>query len=281
MEQAEITVQKRSASQRRCRRKRKQRRMRFASVSVFLLVAVFLLARFLPNREKEADPPAGNIAVSDEQIQILSPQTTSAPSTVTQSQTVWQPVTSNNWKLLLVNHWNSLPEGYSIETVTLKNGLKVDERCYPDLQAMMDACQGDGLSPVICSAYRTREKQEQLYQKKVEGYLAQGYSQDQAETEAGKIVAVPGTSEHQLGLAVDIVDINYQHLDEMQESTEVQKWLIEHSWEYGFILRYPNGKSEITGIIYEPWHYRYVGREAAEQMHTLGVCLEEYLAGGN
>ena len=90
---------------------------------------------------------------------------------------------------------------------------------------------------------------------------------------------MPGTSEHQLGLAVDIVDISNQHLDASQENTAVQKWLMEHSWEYGFILRYPNEKSEITGIIYEPWHYRYVGREDAEQIHTLGVCLEEYLEG--
>lgn len=91
------------------------------------------------------------------------------------------------------------------------------------------------------------------------------------------MVAVPGTSEHQTGLAMDIVDVNNQRLDESQESTAVQKWLIEHSLEYGFILRYPTGKSEITGIIYEPWHYRYVGREDAEQIHTLDVCLEEYL----
>ena len=144
---------------------------------------------------------------------------------------------------------------------------------------MMDACRADGLSPVICSAYRTREKQERLYQAEVERWQDRGYSQDNAKAEAGKAVAIPGTSEHQLGLAVDIVDINNQHLDETQESTEVQKWLMEHSWEYGFILRYPNEKSEITGIIYEPWHYRYVGREDAEQIHTLGVCLEEYLEG--
>ena len=108
--------------------------------------------------------------------------------------------------------------------------------------------------------------------------MAQGLSQDDAETEAAKVVAVPGTSEHQLGLALDIVDLNNQNLDESQESTPVQKWLMEHSWEYGFILRYPNEKSEITGIIYEPWHYRYVGVDAASEIHKLGVCLEEYLA---
>lgn len=153
----------------------------------------------------------------------------------------------------------------------------MDERCYPDLQAMLDACREAGLSPVICSSYRTREKQEKLFQNKVERLIAQGYSRENAKTEAAKTVALPGTSEHQLGLAVDIVDRSNQNLDRTQETTAVQQWLMAHSWEYGFILRYPDEKSETTGIIYEPWHYRYVGKEAAEEIYRQGVCLEEYL----
>ena len=117
-----------------------------------------------------------------------------------------------------------------------------------------------------------------MFQNKVDRLIAQGCSTKDAATEAAKTVAFPGTSEHQLGLAVDIVDINNQLLDESQEDTAVQKWLMEHCWEYGFILRYPNGTSEITGIIYEPWHYRYVGKDAAKEIRDLGVCLEEYLA---
>ena len=190
-----------------------------------------------------------------------------------------EPIDKDSWELLLVNRWNPLPEGYSIQTVELRNGLRVDERCYQDLQAMMDTCRAEGLSPVICSAYRTQEYQERLYRAETERWLERGYSQSDAEEEAGKSVAVPGTSEHQLGLAVDIVDMNNQRLDESQERTDVQIWLMAHSWEYGFILRYPSGKSEITGIIYEPWHYRYVGREHAERIDTLNVCLEEYLSG--
>ena len=91
-------------------------------------------------------------------------------------------------------------------------------------------------------------------------------------------MALPGTSEHQLGLAVDIVDMGYQQLDIEQENTPVQRWLIENSWKYGFVLRYPTEKSEITGIIYEPWHYRYVGKAAAKEMYRKNLCLEEYLA---
>ena len=144
---------------------------------------------------------------------------------------------------------------------------------------MMDDCRAAGLSPLICSSYRTWALQEELYENKVQRLIAEGYDEETARWEAGTVVAVPGTSEHQLGLAVDIVDINNQNLDESQEDTAVQKWLMEHSWEYGWILRYPCDKSDITGIIYEPWHYRYVGKEAAQEIHTLGVCLEEYLKG--
>ncbi len=272
--QDEIAVRQRRVSQRRCRKRQFQRLVCcLLPVSVFLFPFVVCMAAFLQTKDKPVEPSTVNVSAFDKPTQNNPMQTTPEPFAIP------QPIAVDTWKLLLVNPWNSLPENYSIQTVTLKNGLQVDKRCYPDLQTMMDACRADGLSPVICSAYRTWEKQEQLYQNKVGQFLAQGYPQSEAETEAGKVVAVPGTSEHQLGLALDIVDINNQHLDETQESTEVQKWLMEHSWEYGFILRYPKDKSEITGIIYEPWHYRYVGQEDAEQIHTLGVCLEEYLEG--
>ena len=188
-----------------------------------------------------------------------------------------EPVPVDSWQLLLVNRWHSLPEDYSVQLVELRNGFQVDERCYPDLQEMMDDCRAAGLSPLICSSYRTQEKQEQLFQNKVDRLTAQGLSPEEARTEAAKSVAVPGTSEHQLGLAVDIVAADNQNLDQSQETTAVQRWLMEHCWEYGFILRYPEGKSDVTGIIYEPWHYRYVGREAAQAIRDQGVCLEEYL----
>lgn len=183
----------------------------------------------------------------------------------------------SDWNLLLVNPWNPLPEGYEITLTQLQNGLSVDERCYPDLQDMMDNCRAADLQPVICSDYRSQETQQRLFNNQHNRLIVQGYSEENARTEAGKVVAVPGTSEHQLGLAVDIVDIENQILDEDQEKTAVQKWLMENSWRYGFILRYPNDKSNITGIIYEPWHYRYVGKEAAKEIYDLDVCLEEYL----
>lgn len=180
--------------------------------------------------------------------------------------------------LTLVNPWNQLPESWSVELMTLPNGLEVDRRCYDALMEMINDCGAAGLTPVICSAYRTQSFQEMLYNNKVSEWLAQGYDLEQAQVEAGRRVAVPGTSEHQLGLAVDIVDISYQLLDNNQENTAVQKWLLENSWKYGFILRYPTDKTDITGIVYEPWHYRYVGKEYAQDIYESGLCLEEYLA---
>lgn len=190
----------------------------------------------------------------------------------------WQAENDVEWNLLLVNYKNPLPKDFVIPELTqLRDGHAIDSRAYPSLQLMMDDAREAGLDPMICSSFRTWEKQEELYDKKVQSLLEQGFSQKEAEAQAKEWVAYPGTSEHQIGLAVDIVDTAYQQLDKKQEDTKVQKWLIEHCAEYGFILRYPTGKSEITGIGYEPWHYRYVGKEVAQVIMEQGICLEEYL----
>lgn len=185
----------------------------------------------------------------------------------------------DNWKLVLVNPWNPISDTFEITLKQLKNGHSIDERCYPELQDMMNACRQEGMEPLICSSYRTWEKQNLLYQKEVNKLIRQGYEEDTAKELAATSNAVPGTSEHQLGLALDIVDSSNQRLDGSQEDTAVQAWLMENSWRYGFILRYPEGKSDITGIIYEPWHYRYVGKTAAKEIYEQGICLEEYVKG--
>lgn len=184
---------------------------------------------------------------------------------------------NDKWYLVLVNPWNELPEDFEISLTTVYGNYQVDSRCYEELTEMLSDCENAGLSPRICSAYRTMEKQQSLYQEKVNELLWQGLTMSEAQDEAATSVAYPGTSEHQLGLAVDIVDTGYQLLLESQEDTPVQQWLIKNSWKYGFILRYPKDKSDLTGIIYEPWHYRYVGKEAAKEIHDRNICLEEYL----
>lgn len=176
----------------------------------------------------------------------------------------------------LVNPWHFLPEDHAVELVTVR-GYQVDASCAEALEQMLAACEKDGNKPQICSAYRSQETQQKLFDKKVRSYTSKGHSQEEAQKLAGTEVAFPGTSEHQLGLAVDIVDKSNWNLDETQAKTPTQRWLMENCWEYGFILRYPNEKSVITGIIYEPWHYRYVGKEIAMALKESGLCLEEYL----
>ena len=179
--------------------------------------------------------------------------------------------------LTLVNFENTIPKDWKVDLVQLNNGQSVDRRIYDDLIAMLQSAKSEGLNPLICSSYRTNEKQEQLYQNKVSEYLSQGYSKVEASDKAAFWVARPGTSEHQLGLAVDIVSTKNQRLDRSQENTVEQQWLIQNSWKYGFVLRYPTNKNSITGVGYEPWHYRYVGKEHAKKINELGVCLEGYV----
>ena len=183
--------------------------------------------------------------------------------------------------MILVNRWNPLPEDYDPE-LTLVAALdnreyELDIRCAQAFWSMMDDCAAAGGKPYICSAFRSQRQQEELYQDKIRRLEKDGTAPEEAPALAAESVAVPGTSEHQLGLAADIIDEEYPYLDEGQEETVTQKWLMENSWHYGFILRYPNGTTPITGIIYEPWHYRYVGTVCAEEIHRTGLTLEEYL----
>ena len=184
--------------------------------------------------------------------------------------------------ILLVNPWYTVPAGYTPDLVELStsistSGQKVDRSCYDALLQMIADCNKECPKVCVVSSYRTHEYQEGLFQKKVNFYLNQGYGQEEAVELAGTVVAVPGTSEHQLGLAVDIIDTRSWNLNEGQADLPAQQWLMENSWKYGFILRYPKDTTDSTGIIYEPWHYRYVGKEVAKEIHDLGITLEEYI----
>lgn len=178
--------------------------------------------------------------------------------------------------LTLVNPWHEVPEGYSVELDTVE-GYLVDRRAANALTQMLSDCRAAGFAPIICSAYRTQEYQEMLYRNKIMRLLAEGVPNKDAPALAAKSVALPGTSEHQLGLAVDLISETYTNLDQWQERTEVQQWLMANCYDYGFILRYPNGTSDTTGIIYEPWHYRYVGATTAKAVKNSGLVFEDYL----
>jgi len=184
---------------------------------------------------------------------------------------------SNGQILHLVNPWNPLPEDYTVELVPINETHQIAAVAYQDYLDMITDCKEAGFDPAVCSSYRTQEYQEGLFRNRIDRYVKQGYSEEESTVLAGRSVAVPGTSEHQLGLALDIVDNENWHLDETQADMPTQIWLMENSWRYGWILRYPSEKSHLTGIIYEPWHYRYVGKAVAKEIYDLGICLEEYL----
>lgn len=180
--------------------------------------------------------------------------------------------TDHGWNLILVNRDYYIPDDYTMELTELSNGEKVDSRIYPDLQEMFDDARAEGVQLYVRDGYRTAETQRRILDEKIEEYKNEGYSDSEAEKLAKEWVAVPGTSEHQLGLAVDI------NADTSQSTRdEVYTWLANNSYKYGFINRYPTDKTEITGVIYEPWHYRYVGKEAAQEIYSQGICLEEYI----
>ena len=177
--------------------------------------------------------------------------------------------TDEAWNLMLVNKDNTIPDNYDVNLVEIEGGERVDERIYEPLMEMLEAArEGNwGQSPAVVSGYRTQEKQKRLYDEKIAYFKKEGYSDSEAVKQAEQWVAVPGHSEHQLGIAVDINGATY----------DVYLWLQENSHKYGFIFRYPGSKTDITGTAEEVWHYRYVGKEAAKEIYERGVCLEEYL----
>lgn len=270
-------------------RREPRRRRRSPVPALLLCLALFCGGFFLGQTAGQAQaaeaPPGGGTAQDAGVSQPAdapgeSGQTETLPESSPIAQEPALPaVDKSAWNLRLINWENPLPEDYEAGELTeLSSGHAVDSRIYPALQEMMDDAREAGYQPLICSSFRTWDKQAQLYERKVQYYIAQGNERAQAEDMAAMWVARPGTSEHQAGLAVDIVSVEYQVLDQGQEETALQQWLMAHCWEYGFILRYPTDKSELTGVGYEPWHYRYVGTEAAKAITEQGICLEEYLA---
>lgn len=185
---------------------------------------------------------------------------------------------SDDWKIMLINKQHPIPEDYEVTLATIKGSMKCDERIIPELQQMMKDAQKDGVTLVIRSPYRDYERQIYLFNRKVKGYMKKKMSYLEAYRTTAQAVTVPGASEHQAGLALDITSDTYTTLTEGFADTQAGKWLAEHSYEYGFLLRYPDGKEDITGITFEPWHFRYVGKTAAKYMYDNELTLEEFTA---
>lgn len=181
------------------------------------------------------------------------------------------------WNLVLVNSSHPMEDGYVPHLTELEPGYSVDTRIANATRKMLADAEDEGLHIEICSAYRSIERQKEVFGQSMKERVKDGMDYWKAYEETTQNVALPGTSEHALGLALDLISNQYTELDERQEETAEAKWLTKNCHKYGFILRYPPQKTNITGIIYEPWHYRYVGEEHATKIMEQGITLEEYL----
>lgn len=183
---------------------------------------------------------------------------------------------ADDWRLILINKTHSIPEDYSVELGTIYGSWTCDKRVIEDLLLLIRDARDAGTGLYIASPYRTSAMQVMLYNNKINKFMNTGMSYLEAYKLAGQAVTIPGTSEHEAGLCFDFLCDSYKSLSEGFENTKAGVWLAENAHKYGFILRYPKDKEYITTIEYEPWHFRYVGVEAATVMYTEGLALEEF-----
>ena len=233
-----------------------------ALIILVLVAGYFILSKAALNRREEAK--RAEEAAAEEAAEAAAQQQAEEEA-AEQARLDKIAEEKDQWYLILVNNQNAMPDDFDIETVEVEDGYVIDARVHDALQEMLADCRDAGYSPRLISTFRTRETQQYLYD----------HTANKADT------AVPGHSEHECGLAADIVDAGSlgwgDPLIDAQEDMPAQQWLMAHCQDYGFILRYPKDKEDITEIIYEPWHYRYVGLSAAEEITASGLTLEEYL----
>ena len=251
--------------------------------SILLLVLSLIFAALLYLRisgGSEITTPSAQVtntlSPSPAPVQTQEPTPDPTPEP-TPEPTPYRPdIDYDSWEVRLVNTDNLLEGTYEPELAMIENGLYFDARASEALTGFIAAAREAGMSVYLASAYRSYATQEVLFARKLNEFKYSGYADDAAEAAAKRIVTYPGASEHQLGLAADITDRYYTAMGESISETETAKWLLAHCAEHGFILRYPKDKQEITGIMFEPWHFRYVGKTAAEFIMQENLCLEEF-----
>lgn len=270
-----------------------RRNLFLGSISVVLIAAIMLIVWIVASGLGDTD---GNSSKQDTTSTPSQTQSTNSTSNESETKkpldTTPKPVqlgdfegNANYHRTVLVNYKNLLPQAeidnnpnLIVFPLSYKKGStgevyrKLDKDMWPYLKAMMDDARADGIDIGIISAWRSYSTQKILFDDKVKRLMSSGYSKEAAEKEAATCIALPGTSEHHTGLAVD-----FNVTSQSFENSKTFKWLKENAENYGFIMRYPSDKMDITGgIIYEPWHWRFVGINIAKEMNSLGMCYEEY-----
>ena len=238
-----------------------------------------------PSDETKTQKPSTTVAATTKLTTTKAPVATKKQEPVSEYEYAYAGfnpsvavVNSEKWNLLLVNQDYILPEDFTVKTAEVKGGgQSLDYRVVPHYNDMVTAAEADGISLIPVSGYRSRQRQHNNFERKIKYYTDLGYGKAEATRIASEIVLMPGTSEHNAGLAMDFGTNGNYTLDENFAKTDAFKWLSEHAADYGFILRYESDTKHITKITYEPWHWRYVGVKAAKEIKASGVTLEEYL----
>ena len=305
-----VDLAKRRHSRREMEKIYRRRRIMLSFIAVLLVVligyGVFSLVKLFTKSSDTTDAPAQEDQISDSESKSKekdqSPENKKYKIDINNSDNKEQEVKDENqplsastqpnenqdsevkvqgnstdWNLILANPDNALPQDFSVETAVVQGAKEVDKRIVDIAKKMLNDAKNEGIDLLVCSGYRAIEKQQNRFDNSVNGYVAQGYSKEDAIKYTKAYYAVPGTSEHHTGLAMDIVTPSYQTLDAKYDQTDAAKWLLNNAYKYGFILRYPKDKENITKIAYEPWHYRYVGEEHAKVIKEKNLCFEEYI----
>lgn len=246
-----------------------KRRLALLIICILLIIAIFKLLDTNTEPVQMNETSTSNLNSNENIINTentLQVSSSALSSTKTSAQT-------EDWRIRLANSDNILPEDFKIELANIDETRQFDKRAIEDLNNMMNAMRKSGITNIwVQSAYRSIEKQKELYNNSINKYIKAGKTREKAEELTLKLINKPGASDHNLGLAVD-----FNNVDNNFKKTKGYNWLMKNAEDYGFILRYPEDKVEITGIDYESWHWRYVGQEHAKKMNELNMCLEEYV----
>ena len=248
-------------------KKTKKRNIWVGWVIVLVLAAEVLLAVLMGGRQKTAEAAA-------RAAEEAAAEATAPPSPMTLGQLLG--VSAEDWNLKLVRSDSPLSPSYVPELAPVERQETFDARAAAALRLMLAEARADGYTVYLCSGYRSYETQNAIFQRHIRQYMDEGMTYEQAEAETLLAVNRPGGSEHQLGLAADILETQDQAMEPWIGGSGLMLWLEQHCAEYGFIVRYPDGKTDITGVEYEPWHLRYVG-DCAPYIMENGLCLEEFL----
>lgn len=267
------------------RRRRSRAIRRVAGLTVMLCVAAGGVT-FLLTRRAAVPSASAASAISMPAQSIADPTVSSAENTAAPANALGLTADEARTMLadplmVLVNHTSKMPDDYTFDTKECGSATAVNKTlqtvaCDAFLE-MQKAAAADGVTVWMQSGYRSVKYQTSLYERKTKYYLDKGYDNATAREKAAAVVNPPGYSEHNCGLAADLNSPEHTGLDEGFEKTAAFRWLCEHAGDYGFILRYPKDAEDKTEIIYEPWHWRYVGVENAAKINASGLCFEDYI----